>query len=420
MNKVTDILGNAKVRNAIFIGSLCAISYLAVYIARNMLSAVSPQMIEHGYSTEYIGRFSSLFFTLYAAGQLVNGVIGDKIKAKHMMGIGLIFAGICNAIFPKVIDAPMTAYIVYGMSGFFLSMIYAPMVKIIAENTELIYAVRCNMGHTFAALLGSPVAGIIAALCVWRSSFKVGGTILVVMGMVCFLCFSVMEKKGIVKYNSSVQKREKSIGLLQGVNVLIKHRIIIFSVIAILTGVVRTTVVFWLPTYLAQYLKFSAELSATVFTGATLIISFSTFVAIFIYERLHRNMDATVLLGFAVSTISFLLVFCIKNPFVNIVFMIVAIMASNCASTMMFSIYLPSLKETGMVSTATGFVNCLSYLSASVSSTIFANAVSSIGWGRLILVWCGLMVIGVAISLLGKINVKKKRRNENEEKGNAF
>jgi hypothetical protein len=38
-------------------------------------------------------------------------------------------------------------------------------------------------------------------------------------------------------------------------------------------------------------------------------------------------------------------------------------------------------------------------MAAAASSTIFANAVSSIGWGNLILVWLGLMVIGVIIAL---------------------
>ena len=37
-------------KKAIMIGSLCSVSYLAVYIARNILGAVTPQMVEQGYS----------------------------------------------------------------------------------------------------------------------------------------------------------------------------------------------------------------------------------------------------------------------------------------------------------------------------------------------------------------------------------
>ena len=71
---------NAK--KAIYIGTLCSIAYFAVYIARNILSAVTPQMVALGYTEEYIGSISSLYFVFYAIGQLINGAIGDKIKAK--------------------------------------------------------------------------------------------------------------------------------------------------------------------------------------------------------------------------------------------------------------------------------------------------------------------------------------------------
>ena len=93
---------NNKARNAIFIGTLCSIAYFAVYIARNILSAVSPQMIESGFSEEYIGKISSVFFIAYAIGQLVNGAIGEKIKTRYMLSLGLILAGVCSIVVPFV------------------------------------------------------------------------------------------------------------------------------------------------------------------------------------------------------------------------------------------------------------------------------------------------------------------------------
>ena len=61
--------------------------------------------------------------------------------------------------------------------------------------------------------------------------------------------------------------------------------------------------------------------------------------------------------------------------------------------------YCPSLTYTGLVSSATGFLDFISYMAAALSSTIFANAVDSIGWKNLILVWFGLMVVGVIVAL---------------------
>ena len=129
------------------------------------------------------------------------------------------------------------------------------------------------------------------------------------------------------------------------------------------------------------------------------MISLTTFVAIFVYERLHRNMDLVILLAFISSAVCFLVVYLLKQPMLNIIFIVLAIMCSNSAATMLWSRYCPSLRDTGMVSGATGFLDFVSYMAASASSAIFANAVSGIGWGNLILVWFGLMVLGVLVAL---------------------
>ena len=74
-------------------------------------------------------------------------------------------------------------------------------------------------------------------------------------------------------------------------------------------------------------------------------------------------------------------------------------MASNGAATMLWSRYCPSLRDTGMVSGATGFLDFISYMSAALANLVFANAVTNIGWGNLILVWTALMAAGVVVAL---------------------
>jgi sugar phosphate permease len=62
-----------------------------------------------------------------------------------------------------------------------------------------------------------------------------------------------------------------------------------------------------------------------------------------------------------------------------------------------------------MVSSATGFLDFTSYLSAAVSSALFANAVDVIGWKVLILVWFALVAIGLLVSLPFERLLKKKK-----------
>lgn len=158
--------------------------------------------------------------------------------------------------------------------------------------------------------------------------------------------------------------------------------------------------IFWMPTYIAQHLGFSTETASFIFTVATLVISMTAFLAVFIYERLmKRDMERTILFMFLSACLFFFLLTVCRNPTLNIVCLVLGIMSSNGAANMLYSRYCPGLRDTGMVSGATGFIDFSSYAAASVSSTLFAGAVGVIGWEGLAWVWFGLMVTGVFISL---------------------
>ena len=400
---------NQNVRNAVIIGVLCSITYLTVYIVRNVLSVVTPQMLEEGFTTEYIGKISSVFFGVYAVGQLINGLVGDRIKARYMMTLGLIFAGVTNLFFPFAVSYEWGAVALYAMTAFSLAMIYAPLMKVISENVEPDYAPRCSLGCTFASYFGATVAGFIAALLSWRATYFVSSLMLIVMGVTVFVCLWVLEKKEIVRYG--FYKKQKN-GMANA-KILLKRNIVKFMTVSIITGIIRTSVMFWLPTYISQYLGFSADGASVAFTVATVFISVAAFIATFTYERLNRNMNVTVLLMFSVSAFAFVGVYFLKYPILNIIMIILAVMASNGAAAMLWNIYCPSLRDTGMTAFATGFLNFLSYISAAVANVLFGNAVAKIGWGNLILVWLGIMVVGVIASIPYK-HINKENCNEDD------
>ena len=388
-----------KAKEAVLLGGTCALAYLVVYVVRNVLGTVSNQMVGQGiFDREFVGTLSSVFFICYAIGQLVNGTIGNYVKGRYMICGGLLLAACANYGFSLCPASVPLAFIAYGACGFFLSMIYAPMVKLVADSVEPIYATRCGTSYSFSMFFGSPLAGLLAAFLSWRGVFTVSSLALVVMCAVCFVLLGAFAKKGIVKYPQRV-KAERSSG---GVRELLRHQIVRFTFVAMLTGIIRTTVIFWLPTYIAEYLGFPEREASLIFSAATLAISFSAFLALGVYEKLGRDMNRSVLLFFIAAAAMFLLVYLVKLPLFNMLFIILAILASNSAASILWSMYCPSLVDTGMVSGATGFLDFISYLSAAISSIVFANAVDAIGWGNLILVWFGLMVAGVAIALPGR------------------
>ncbi len=383
-------------KNAFMLGGVCTVAYMFVYFVRNILSVVTPKMIEGGmYSESQIGSFSSVFFITYAIGQLINGILGDKVKAKYMISFGLILAGATNLVFCLDNTTFIAAYISYAFCGFFLSMIYGPMTKLVAENLEPIHASRSSVAYNFSSHLGSPIAGIVAVFLSWQLVFLCGGATLIICGIVCYIVFTYLEKKGVITYIVSDTAKKKG----NGIKGLFERKIVKFTAVSLLTGIVRTTVVFWLPTYYTQYLGYTTDQSAIIFTVTTLITSLNAFIAIVIYEKLNRNLDLTMILSFGFSAIFFVSCIFIKQPLTNIIFINLAIFSANCSSTMLWSRYCPGLRSTGLVSSATGFLDFISYMAASISSTIFANAVTDIGWSGLIIVWSVLMGIGIFVSI---------------------
>ena len=110
-------------------------------------------------------------------------------------------------------------------------------------------------------------------------------------------------------------------------------------------------------------------------------------------------MNKAILIFFVYALILFTVTYFVQHPIVNIVLFVLSIMASNSAATMLWSRYCPSLRDTGMVSSATGFLDFLSYMAAAAANLFIPIGVRLMGWNNLTLVWAGLMLAGVAITL---------------------
>ena len=383
---------------ALIIGSISSLAYLAVYISRNILSALSPQLNNGGIFDEAaLGTLSSIFLCSYAIGQLINGVIGDVVKSKYMISIGLLSAGITSIILPTIYQNAFIANIVYGVWGFALAMIYAPLMKLLAENVQQGYAIKCNLCINFASYFGAPLAGVLAITFSWKTSFNVSGLILAIMSIVVFAIFSYLETKKVIVFRKVEQGEKRS--LRSAVSILIKRDIVKFTLVSIITGVIRTTVMFWLPTYLMQHLKFSEDNSTTIFTAFSFALSLASFAAIYVYKLMKNNMNNTLLVSFFAAAAFFALCMIVNNSMANTLLLLMAIISSNCAATMLWSIYCISLDDIGLVSSATGYLDFISYISAAIASKLFANALDSLGWSGLIFVWVGLMIAGIIVSL---------------------
>ena len=142
------------------IGSFCIATYLASYVTRNILSVSTPEMIKEAFFTkEYTGLLSSICFIFYAAGQLINGFIGDRVHPKYMIIMGLGISSVSTFVIP-IFDNRILHFTAFALIGFGLSMLRGPLMKVISENTAATHARMICTLCSIAGFSGPLIASI--------------------------------------------------------------------------------------------------------------------------------------------------------------------------------------------------------------------------------------------------------------------
>ena len=127
---------NRSVSSAVRIGTVCFLAYMFCYLAKNLLSAMMPQLLECGlFDDRALGRMASVFMLCYGMGQLINGAIGNVVSGRYMISMGLLVPGLLLVIFPNC-DSPWLGVLLWGLCGFFCSMLWGPIARVIGENTS--------------------------------------------------------------------------------------------------------------------------------------------------------------------------------------------------------------------------------------------------------------------------------------------
>ena len=385
-------------RKAINIGSICVFSYLASYYMRNLLSVSTPAMLDTGlFTKEMIGLCSSVYFLIYAVGQLLNGMIGDKVSAKKMVFGGLLICGISSIAFAFCTTMPLRI-LIFALMGFSLSMLRGPLVKTISENTLPKYARICCTFFSFAAFAGPFIASFIAMLFDWKMTFIVAGASCVFIAVCAYVVLSHFEKKGMIK--QAVRKEQGQKKNIWSVFKLENFMFYLF--VGALVEISGASISFWMPTYLTEHLNFENDIANIIFSFKALIRSFVPFVSLFMLRLFKDNDVRMSKYAFLFSTIFFIGVWLVPNRYINVVFFFLALISVSFASSILWNVYIPNQAKSGMVSTINGVLDFSGYVAAAVANIIFSAVVDKIGWNGVTIIWILLMLSGVIVASIPK------------------
>jgi sugar phosphate permease len=392
-----------KTKNAVWIGTACCVAYAGCYTGRNILSAVMPQMTELKiFSESALGLMSSALLLCYGIGQLINGVLGNKINAKYMVSAGLAVTGLMIIIFPFC-TSKTAGVLMWGACGFFCSMLWGPLSKIIGENTERSVGRILITLMTAASVIGTLLTYILAlygsAIGSYTAPFVISGITLIIIAAAYYIFSIHMEKCGVIGTYASenaqkIQTDFKKIFLNTG--------FISMVIVTLLYGVIRNAVSFWIPTFIAQNFSVSSKTAAAISTILPLTNILGTFVTMFIAKLLKYREKLMCMILFSFSVIMFVIVFLCKSGLaplsISALFLASAAMTGAC--NMIFSIYVLHFTSTGLISGITGFFDFASYISASGASFLFPVILKAAGWSAVVAVWTAVTAAGTVFSLI--------------------
>lgn len=386
------------------IGSLCIATYLASYVTRNILSVSTPEMIKEAFFTkEYTGLLSSICFIFYAAGQLINGFIGDRVHPKYMIIMGLGISSVSTFVIP-IFDNRILHFTAFALIGFGLSMLRGPLMKVISENTAATHARMICTLFSMAGFAGPLIASILSIFFKWRAVFTATGVISVIITVLAVAAITTLEKRGEIRF---VPKYDKGIaGIL---NVFKLEDFIFYMLISAIGEIAGSSITFWIPTYTTEHLGFSNDAASTIYSVVSFSTLFTPFITLLIYEKLIRNGIKLALVMYVISAVFFIAVRFTAAPVLNVSMLIIAKVAAAAASSIVWSAYIPGLARSGKVSSANGVIDAAGYAMASLANVLFSTFVGRLGWGGIVNMWYIIMLIGAAVSFI-KLIMKKKQK----------
>ena len=384
-------------KKATLVGTTCIAAYVVNYYLRHILSVLTPTLLTTGlFTVEHIAALSSTYMLLYAAGQLVNGFLGDIFSPKKMVSAGLFVSGGSMILFP-FIPTEFLQILCFAMFGFGLSMMRGPLMKIISENTTPNHARLICVFFSFASFAGPLIASLFAMINSWNYVFIAAGGIAVFLGFVAYIIISAMEKKGLVSY---IKTEVKGISSILAVFKI--EKIVFYIVVACLVEIGAASISQWITTFLTGALGFEKETANFLYTGISTMRSFMPFVALAIFRATKEKDVPMMRVTFSVAAVMFALLIISPDKWASLVILALALMSMSCTSALLWSIYIPSLGKTGKVSSVNGVIDCIGYIAAAGANLLFANVMANVGWDTVYVLWSSIGIIGLVATFFVK------------------
>lgn len=382
-----------KEKHAGVLTLLLTMTYVVSYLTRTNYAAIISEMeLATGFSRSLLSLSLTGSFITYGIGQILSGILGDRIQPKKMILFGLLLSAGMNALLP-LCRTPAQMTVLWCINGFAQACLWPPLVRLMAAlftaEEYKKYSVIVSMGGSIGTILVYLASPVLILALGWKSVFWAASGCGVVMALVwCRIPCRIAEKqpaKQAVSASHSVGGRAALLTLI--------------LLAIILQGALRDGVTTWMPTYILE--TYHLESSTSILTGVLLpIFGVICIQAVSVlYRKALRNpilcACAIFALGFAASV--GLLLLSGKSMAGALAAGAVLAGCMHGVNLMLITMLPPYLQQGGNISTISGILNSATYVGSALSTYGLAVLSDTFGWQVSLLSWAVIAGLGTLL-----------------------
>lgn len=383
----------------------CWVVYFISYSGRLNYSAAIPQLLSEGVlDKSQAGAIGTVYFGFYACGQLLNGLLGDRLKPLVMLVSGMLLSALAN-VFMALSGDFLPMCVAWGINGYAQAMIWPPMVYIFTSMLKKDTMVKCftNLATSIAAgtLFAYFMSAMILKSLSWQWIFIAPSVLIIAAAFIFSAAFKRVKKH--VETNGEYEPIEstgETVGGKSPVKMLLSPALLLLIIPVFSHGVIKDGLTAWVPTYINE--SFNAGPVTAVLVSMVLpVVNISgAYLAAFL-KKIIKNEGKISAVLFSVAGISLLGIFIFGSSSLTVCLILLAV-ASACmlAVNTVYISYIPiKYAAMGRSSTISGFLNATAYGGAAISSAAIGAVSAGMGWNAVMLCFVIMVAIALIISL---------------------
>ncbi len=403
-NTLTAEKKNSIVR---ILSLLCPLIYFASYMTRKNYSIVMADIIiSEGISNADASLAATLSLISYGIGQIISGILGDKFKPQNIILCGLTLTTAMNLAMPLTDDFTLRS-IIWFINGFAQSMLWPPLVRIMAETMDSATYNKVCTNVNVAGISGTVLLYITAsAIWIkyfnWKYVFFSSAFVSGVIAIIWVIGFSKVTKGTDLFRAVKGREKDDSKKNTLSMKALLMSGFILIAVAIICQGALRDGITDWVPTFIIN--TFSLE-SGSAILKSVIIPIFSVIsvklVGIINGKFVKDEVKAGTITFLAGALGCLLLLFIYKeNQYVTLILAAIITCFMHGVNYFLICIVPARFEKYNAVSTMSGIINSLTYVGSAAATYGFGAVSDSFGWNTVLIAWVIVAVIGTVTGLL--------------------